>query len=119
MLKGGLIGCGFFAVNHMHGWDMAQGADIVAICDRDPARLAAVGDAFGISARYSDAALMLAEQDLDFVDIATTVPSHSLVSKDSFAPGCSSSYWCSLYCRPHLSQRQAPDARCHSGSSFW
>ena len=76
MLKGGLIGCGFFAVNHMHGWNMAQGADIVAICDRDPARLAAIGDAFGISALYSDAARMLAEQDLDFVDIATTVPSH-------------------------------------------
>ena len=38
-LKGGLIGCGFFAVNHMHGWRDVEGAEIVAICDRDPERL--------------------------------------------------------------------------------
>lgn len=76
MLKGGLIGCGFFAVNQLHGWTMAEGAEIAAICDRDPERLREVGDRFGISARYTDAAEMLAAERLDFVDIATTVPSH-------------------------------------------
>ena len=35
-LRGALIGCGFFAVNQMHGWRDVEGADIVAICDRDP-----------------------------------------------------------------------------------
>ncbi len=75
-LKGGLIGCGFFAVNHMHGWRDAEGADIVAICDRDEARLKAVGDQFGIARRYRDAAEMMAKEALDFVDIATTVNSH-------------------------------------------
>lgn len=75
-LKGGLIGCGFFAVNHMHGWRDAKGAEIIAICDRDPERLNAVGDEFGIAKRYADAAEMMAEEQLDFVDIATTVNSH-------------------------------------------
>jgi len=75
-LKGGLIGCGFFAVNHMHGWRDADGAEIVAICDRDPERLKAVGDQFGIEKRYADAAEMMAAEKLDFVDIATTVNSH-------------------------------------------
>ena len=35
-----------------------------------------VGDQFGIDRRYADAAEMLAEEKLDFVDIATTVGSH-------------------------------------------
>lgn len=75
-LRGGLIGCGFFSTNHMHGWNGVEGANIVAICDRDPARLALVGDQFGIGARYSHAEAMLAKEKLDFVDIATTAPSH-------------------------------------------
>ena len=50
-LKGALIGCGFFAVNQMHAWRDVEGAEIVAICDRDPARLKAVGDQFGIERR--------------------------------------------------------------------
>ena len=75
-LRGGLIGCGFFAVNQMHAWADVAGAGIVAICDRDPARLKAMGEMFGIAARYQDASRMFAEQKLDFVDIATTPPSH-------------------------------------------
>ena len=45
-LKGALIGCGFFAVNQMHGWDDVDTVEIVAICDRDPERLRIVGDQF-------------------------------------------------------------------------
>ena len=75
-LRGGLIGCGFFAVNHMHGWRDAASAGIIAICDRDPERLKAVGDQFGVEKRYADAAEMMTKEKLDFVDIATTVNSH-------------------------------------------
>ncbi len=75
-LRGALIGCGFFAVNQMHAWRDVAGAGIVAICDRDPERLKVVGDQFGISRRYGDAAKMFAEGGFDFVDIATTVSSH-------------------------------------------
>jgi D-apiose dehydrogenase len=75
-LRGALIGCGFFAVNHMHGWRDAKGAEIVAICDSKPDRLKIVGDQFGISARYEDARAMLEREKPDFVDIATTVPTH-------------------------------------------
>ncbi|TIX39128.1 MAG: Gfo/Idh/MocA family oxidoreductase, partial [Mesorhizobium sp.] len=46
------------------------------ICDRDAERLRIVGDQFGIARRYSDAAAMFANETLDFVDIATTAPSH-------------------------------------------
>jgi predicted dehydrogenase len=75
-LRGALIGCGFFAVNQLHAWRDVAGADIVAICDRDEARLEAVGGDFGIERRYRDAEDLLAKEQLDFVDIATTVQSH-------------------------------------------
>ena len=75
-LRGALIGCGFFAVNQMHGWRDIAGASIVAICDRDPERLQIVGDQFGIAKRYGDAAALFEGETLDFVDIATTAPSH-------------------------------------------
>ncbi len=76
MLRGALIGCGFFAINHLHGWRDAKGAEIVAICDRSPQRLKIAGDQFAIAARYTDAGEMLQKEKLDFVDIATTAPTH-------------------------------------------
>jgi len=78
-LRGGLIGCGFFAINQMHGWSDAVGASVVAICDRDPERLSVIGDQFGVDRRYTDAAEMMRAETLDFVDIATTVGSHRLL----------------------------------------
>ena len=75
-LRGTLIGCGFFAVNQMHGWRDVSGADIIAICDTNPARLSTIGDQFNITPLYTDARTMLETERPDFVDIATTVPSH-------------------------------------------
>ena len=75
-LRGALIGCGFFAINHLHGWRDAAGAEIVAICDTNPERLAIAGDSFGIMRRYAEADAMLRAERPDFVDIATTAPSH-------------------------------------------
>jgi len=75
-LRGGLIGCGFFAENHLNAWAGLEGAEIAALCDLNPDRLAEIGHRFGIGAAYSDAADMLTNEQLDFVDIATTVSSH-------------------------------------------
>ena len=76
MLRGALIGCGFFAMNHLDGWREVEGAEIVALCDSDPVRLAETAARFGIARTYADAGEMLAAEGLDFVDIATTVASH-------------------------------------------
>lgn len=75
-MKGALIGCGFFARNQLHAWRDIDGVEIVAICDRDEGRLNEAGDQFGITRRYSDADAMFADGGFDFVDIATTAPSH-------------------------------------------
>ncbi len=74
-LKGLLIGAGFFSRNHLHGWADVEGAEIVAICDRDPARAAAAAEAFGIGKWHTDAAV-LTGGDFDFVDICTTMETH-------------------------------------------
>lgn len=75
-LRGALIGCGFFAINQLHAWQDVEGARIVALCDRDRARLDVAGEQFGIAARFEQAERLFQEQALDFVDIATTPPSH-------------------------------------------
>lgn len=75
-LIGAVIGCGFFAQNQLHAWADLPGARIVALCDRDPVRLAETAARFGIARTYTDAGAMLAAERLDFVDIATTVGSH-------------------------------------------
>jgi D-apiose dehydrogenase len=75
-LRGALIGCGFFAVNHLHGWRDVEGAHIAAICDSNALRCNVLGDQFDVAKRYTDARHMLETERPDFVDIATTVSSH-------------------------------------------
>ncbi len=60
---GALIGCGFFARNHMHAWNEVEGADIVAVCDTDGPRAHAFAQEFGTAA-YVDAAAMMRETKL-------------------------------------------------------
>jgi predicted dehydrogenase len=74
--QGALIGCGFFAENHLNAWKDIDGADIVALCDLDTDRLADAGKRFGIDRQVPDIATLWKAGDLDFVDIATTVGSH-------------------------------------------
>jgi predicted dehydrogenase len=74
----GLIGCGFFAQNHLHSWQdlKPQGVDVVAVCDTDPARAKAAAEAFGVPHWYTDAGEMFGKEQLGLVDIATTMGSH-------------------------------------------
>ena len=77
-MRGALIGCGFFAQNHLNAWrDMrAEGVELVAVCDIDHAKAKAASDAFGIPRFYTDPAQLFAAEKLDFVDIATRMETH-------------------------------------------
>jgi len=86
-LRGGLIGCGFFARNHMHGWSEVTGADIVAVCDAEPARAESFARDFGAPQTYGDAEQMLASETLDFVDIVTQPGSHRSIVELAAAHG--------------------------------
>lgn len=74
--RGVLIGCGFFAENHINAWSTIDGVQIVAICDLDASRLAYMGDRFGIAHQYHDAETILKVETPDFADIVTTASSH-------------------------------------------
>lgn len=74
----GLIGCGFFAQNHLHAWkDLeAEGVDLVAVCDIDQAKAKAAAEKFGVPAWYTDAETMFGKERLGLVDIATQMRTH-------------------------------------------
>jgi predicted dehydrogenase len=78
MTRVGVIGCGFFAGNHLNAWRQlaSEGVDLVAVCDTDAGKARAAGEAFGVAGVYTDAARMLTEAKLDLVDIVTQVRSH-------------------------------------------
>lgn len=77
-MRGALIGCGFFAQNHLNAWrDMrADGVELVAVCDIDPAKAEAAARGFGIGRHYTDPAALLAAETLDFVDVVTRMETH-------------------------------------------
>ena len=77
-MRGALIGCGFFAQNHLNAWrDMqADGVELAAVCDIDPAKARAAAENFGIARHYTDPARLLATEKLDFADIATRMETH-------------------------------------------
>lgn len=75
ILKGLLIGCGFFAKNQLHAWADVHGAEITAVCDLDPLKAQAFAQAFNIPAWHTSADI-LASGAFDFVDICTTMDTH-------------------------------------------
>jgi predicted dehydrogenase len=75
-LKAALIGCGFFAQNHLHAWREIDGVRLVAVCDRDLQKARRASADFDVPRVYDDAVQLFEHEQLDFVDIATTMPSH-------------------------------------------
>lgn len=82
----GLIGCGFFAQNHLHAWSdlKPEGAHLVAVCDIDPDKARAAGEKFG-ARWYTDATEMLDKEELGLVDIATQVRTHLALVEQTMA----------------------------------
>src|SRR4051794_702663 len=75
-LRGGLIGCGFFARNHLNAWRDVGGAGIAAVCDLDPARARAYAAGGEIAGVYAAPGGMLRSERLDFVDIVAPPAAH-------------------------------------------
>jgi len=72
-----VIGCGYFARYHLAAWTRlkANGAELAAVCDIDPAKAERAAAETGARA-YTDLATMLAEVRPDLVDIATRMDTH-------------------------------------------
>ncbi|MBA3937569.1 MAG: Gfo/Idh/MocA family oxidoreductase [Planctomycetes bacterium] len=70
-----IVGLGFGA-EFIPIYQRHPDVEMYAICQRDPAKLKAVGDAFGIAKRYTEYADVLKDPDVDFVHINTPIPEH-------------------------------------------
>jgi len=75
-LRAGVIGCGFFAENHLAAWKHIPGVELVAVCDLEAEKAKAAAARYNVPQVFSSAAEMLDSAGLDFVDIATTMRSH-------------------------------------------
>ncbi len=77
----GVVGCGFYAQNHLNAWTHLRtvGADLVGVCDLDREKAEAAGKQFGV-AWYTNLDQMLDECRLDLLDIVTRMDSHRLLA---------------------------------------
>lgn len=76
-VKIAVLGCGFYAQNHLHAWaDLsAAGAELVAVCDLSEEKARAAGERFGCD-WYVDADAMFDDWAVDLVDIVTRMDTH-------------------------------------------
>jgi len=86
----GVIGCGFYAQNHLNAWrDLTPfGAALTAVCDVDAAKAKAAGETFGVP-WHTDVKAMLAAEKLDAVDIVTRQDTHREIAETTIAHGVS------------------------------
>lgn len=76
-----MVGCGFFARNHLLAWHHMQDVDLVALCDLDPDRARSAADLIAAQGGqpplvFTDLDRMLTEVQPDVVDVVTTMESH-------------------------------------------
>ncbi|MEJ6607353.1 MAG: Gfo/Idh/MocA family oxidoreductase [Candidatus Planktophila sp.] len=98
-----LIGCGFFAQNHLNAWSQNPDVELVATCDVDFEKAKTAAAIFGGRA-YESAEELYANEELDFVDIATTPPTHKMMVELAAANGVAA------ICQKPLAW-QMPDAK--------
>jgi len=80
-IKVAVIGCGFFATNHILSWKNFKDVDLVGVCDLDEERAKNASHLAKGSPYFTNAELMLKEIQPDVVDIVTTAPSHYHLAK--------------------------------------
>lgn len=73
----GLIGAHTWADKaHLPGYKAHERVDLVAVCDIDPARAQAMGEKYGARRIYTDAEALIADPDVQMVDVCTPTHTH-------------------------------------------
>jgi predicted dehydrogenase len=73
-----VVGCGFFAQNHLNAWrDLSKdGVDLIAVCDIDAEKAKAAAKNFNVPRWYTDLDALLAKEKPGLIDIVTRVETH-------------------------------------------
>ncbi len=77
----GIIGCGFWSRYQTAAWKEFEAVRVVAACDRDRTKVEEFATALQIPTTYDDAAKMLAEENLDVVEVITDPDTHASLVK--------------------------------------
>lgn len=73
----GLIGAHTWADKaHLPGYKAHERVDLIAVCDLDPARAKAMGEKYGARKVYTDPEKLIADPDVQMVDVCTPTHTH-------------------------------------------
>jgi predicted dehydrogenase len=84
----GVVGAGRWAqMAHIPGWQRDPRAEVVALADIDPAALGAAASTFGVPRVTADYTDLLADPDIDVIDVVTGNQPHFQISWDALSAG--------------------------------
>lgn len=86
-LKVGLIGAGSIASLHLRAYAQRDDVEVAAIVDKNPARRAPLAEEFSIKKKYDDYRAILADEEIDLVDIILPHYLHHPVTLDALRAG--------------------------------
>lgn len=81
------IGAGYFAGFQVEAWQRLEGVDLVAICDSDQTKARRMADTYGIETIYQDYQEMIAQENLDVLDVITPPDTHLAICTYAAAEG--------------------------------
>jgi predicted dehydrogenase len=80
-LRFAVLGCGFWANYQIPAWMELEGVELVALYNRTRAKADALAKQYNVRATYDNAALLLENEQLDFIDIITDVDTHPIFTQ--------------------------------------
>ena len=83
----GIVGLGLAATAHIRGYGSHPQARVLAVCDSDGDRAAAFGEQYGVERIYTSFGELLADDDLDVIDIATPTFLHAEMTAQAAQAG--------------------------------
>lgn len=87
-LRIAIIGCGKIADQHLLAFRRIGNCEVVALCDRELLMASQLGERFGVTACFADAAEMLRVAKPDVVHITTPPQGHFSLAKMCLESGC-------------------------------
>ena len=86
-LRVALLGCGFASEFHLKAWRMVPGAEVVALCDPDPAKREARAREFGVGRTFESVADLIQGIEVDAYDVVTPPETHREVAEQLVRAG--------------------------------
>ncbi|OGC01731.1 MAG: hypothetical protein A3G35_04535 [candidate division NC10 bacterium RIFCSPLOWO2_12_FULL_66_18] len=86
-LRVALLGCGFASEFHLKAWRLVPGAEVVALCDPDPAKREARAREFGIGRTFASVLELIRGIQVDAYDVATPHMTHRTVTEQLVTTG--------------------------------